>query len=82
MYRRYVKNNVYVKYEDGYLNAKNVEGRPPVHYVKSACISPDGKRLTCITERAQIYWAPLYSRFGDEETGDFEEFFVRRKYDK
>lgn len=71
---------MYVKYEDRYLKAKEITGRPSLHNVQSACVSPNGKRLTCITERAQLYWAPIYKRYGNkDEDGDSfygDEYFV------
>lgn len=67
-----MKDGVYVKSEDRYLQSPVAEGEPPAHFVESVCVSPDGETLTCVTKRAQLYCAPL-SRLDEND----DEPFVR-----
>lgn len=62
-----MKKRVYVKLEDRYLQSKTDYGEKPMHYIQSIGISPNGEKLTCVTKRAQIYWAPLYRQEDDND---------------
>lgn len=67
--RRYVKDRVFTKSEDQFLQLPEVAGVLPMHHVESVSLSPDGERLTCTTKRAQLYWAPLTSQDYDHDDG-------------
>lgn len=57
-----MKDSVYVKSEDRFLQSPEIKGEQPTHFVESVCVSPNGETLTCITKRGQLYYAPLFRR--------------------
>lgn len=71
----YVRKRLYVKSEDRYLQSKTGYGGQAMHYVQSVGVSPNGEMLTCITKRAQLYWAQLYRQ---EDNDDNEAGVVSR----
>lgn len=69
---------MFIKNEDWYLQTQQIDGQKPLHCIESACVSPDGMTLTCITKRAQFYCAPLILQnesYNDEN--DSEKSIVR-----
>lgn len=62
-----MRKRVYVKLEDRYLQSKTDYGEQPMHYVQSVVVSPNGEKLTCVTKRAQLYWALLYKPDDDND---------------
>jgi len=55
-----VRNNVFVKREDRYLQSQRTDNEKPKHFVENAYVSPNGEKLVCVTKRAQLYWAQLH----------------------
>lgn len=69
---------MFIKNEDRYLQVQQIDGQPSLHCIESACVSPDGMTLTCVTKRAQFYCASLALQdesYDDEN--DNEKSFVR-----
>ncbi|CAH1732965.1 unnamed protein product [Aphis gossypii] len=57
--RRYEKADKLIKEEYRYLQQEEVKDELPMHYIESVCISPNGKTLTFITKRPQLYQSRL-----------------------
>ncbi|KAE9523980.1 hypothetical protein AGLY_015627 [Aphis glycines] len=57
--RRYEKADKLIKEEYRYLQQEEVKDELPMHYIESVCISPNGKILTFITKRPQLYQSRL-----------------------
>lgn len=70
-----MRKRIYVKSEDRYLQSKTDNNEQAMHYIQSVGVSPNGEKLTCITKRAQLYWAQLYRQ---EDNDDNEADAVSR----
>ncbi|CAI6352733.1 unnamed protein product [Macrosiphum euphorbiae] len=53
--RRYERIDTFIKEEYRYLQQGDLKGELSMHYIESACVSPNGKILTFITKRPQLY---------------------------